>query len=89
MGIASIERAVLGAPRSGKPGALATGVDTRLCPTDSLVPNPSYNMAIMVVLPIGRMICRLDFIRLGIKLFSGKLTLYPDIHPFVLTAPST
>jgi hypothetical protein len=67
MRIASIKREVSGAPRSGKPGSLSAGGDNRYVQSNPLVTGPSYDMAIMVVLPIGWMICRLKFTRLGIK----------------------
>ena len=70
MRIASIKREVSGAPRSGKPGSLTAGGDNRYVQSNPLVAGPSYDMAVMVVLPIGWMICRLKFTRLGTKLFS-------------------
>jgi hypothetical protein len=70
MRIASIKREVSGAPRSGKPGSLTAGGDNRYIQSNPLVAGPSYDMAIMTVLPIGWTICRLEFTRLGIKLFS-------------------
>lgn len=70
MRITSIKREVSGAPRSGRPGSLSAGGDNRYVQSNPLVAGPSYDMAVMVVLPIGWMICRLKFTRLGIKLFS-------------------